>query len=76
MWPKRDCDLLRPRDAMGPPLSDTGSSDDCVSDLSWMEDGRGSRETVGVGLLVNVSETAALGRVGLVVRAFLSCTLV
>ena len=29
-WPRRDRDLLPPRCRIGPPLSETGSSEDCV----------------------------------------------
>lgn len=62
--PSLDCDL-RLRFAIGPPLSETGSS--CDGTLSCPPRGRGSREVCGAeGLLVKVSETAVFGRTGLV----------
>ena len=53
---------------IGPPLSETGSSEDCVCVRSWLTTGgpigRGRRDPTVV-LLVNLRATAVLGRDGL-----------
>ena len=76
MWPSRDWDLLVGRETIGPPLSETGSRDDWVCVLSWLLVGRGRRDVVCTGLLVNVRDTAVFGREGLVGRVDLSFTFV
>ena len=71
--PSLDCDL-RLRFAIGPPLSETGSS--CDGTLSWPPRGRGSREFVArAGLFVKVNETDVFGRTGLVWRVVLTLML-
>ena len=66
--PFRDCER-RGREILGPPLSETGSSEDWVR--SWLR--RGSREgCCWTGLLVKVMEADAFGREGLSGRVSLT----
>jgi hypothetical protein len=62
--PMRDKERLDWPRWIGPPLSETGSSEDCVCDRSWLTIGRGRRDTA-TGLFVNLRATEALGREGL-----------